>query len=194
MVASLSHRSLFYMNFTMPVLVVSPCLSLWCPPVLVVSLAADVTNQANDVRQVEPMVEQMTTNVKAADIKEKPKDLLADAGYFSEDNVNAVTNAKMNAFIATQRLRHNEQIPACPKGRIPADLTAKQRMARKLRTQKGRATYSKRKWMVEPVFGQIKACRGFRQFLLRSLKKMQGEWTIVCLTHNLLKAFQARFV
>ncbi len=157
-------------------------------------LAADVTNQANDVRQVEPMVEQMTTNVKAAGIDGDPRDFLADAGYFSEDNVNAVTNAKMNAFIATQRLKHNEQIPACPKGRIPADLTAKQRMARKLRTQKGRATYSKRKWMVEPVFGQAKACRGFRQFLLRSLKKMQSEWTIVCLTHNLLKAFQARFV
>lgn len=155
-------------------------------------LAADVTNQSNDVRQVAPMVEKMKSNVEAAGVKGKPKDFLADAGYFSEDNVNTVTSAKMNAFIATQRLKHNEQIPPCPKGRIPADLTAKQRMARRLRTQKGRATYSKRKWMVEPVFGQTKACRGFRQFLLRSLKKMQGEWTIICLTHNLLKAFQAK--
>ena len=63
-------------------------------------------------------------------------------------------------------------------------------MARKLRTKKGRETYRKRKWMVEPVFGQIKECRGFRQFLLRSLEKMQGEWTLMCLTHNLLKVFR----
>ncbi|MEZ5943176.1 MAG: transposase [Planctomycetaceae bacterium] len=135
-------------------------------------LAADVTNQSNDVRQVTSMVEQMKSNVKAVGVTGKTKDFLADAGYFSEDNVNTVTSAKMNAFIATQRLKHNEQIPPCPKGRIPAYLTAKQRVARRLRTRKGRATYSKRKWMVEPVFGRTKACRGFRQFLLRSLKKM----------------------
>jgi hypothetical protein len=98
----------------------------------------------------------------------------------------------MDPFMATQRLKHNEAIPECAKGRTPGDLTPKQLMARKLRTKKGRETYRKRKWMVEPVFGQIKACRGFRHFLLRSLEKMQGEWTIVCLTHNLLKAFSVK--
>ncbi len=71
-------------------------------------------------------------------------------------------------------------------------LTPKQRMARKLRTKRGRETYSKRKWMVEPVFGQIKACRGFRQFLLRGLQQMQGEWSLLCLTNNLLKLFRAQ--
>ena len=155
-------------------------------------VAADVTNQANDVRQVEPMVEQLQSNVEAAELDGRVKEFLADAGYFSETNTEVVTKASMDPFIATQRLKHNEQIPACAKGRTPGDLTPKQLMARKLRTKKGKETYAKRKWMVEPVFGQIKACRGFRQFLLRSLKKMQGEWTLVSLTHNLLKAFRAQ--
>ena len=154
-------------------------------------VAADVTNQANDVRQVEPMVEQLQSNVAAAELDGDVKEFLADAGYFSETNTDTVTQAGMDPYIATQRLKHNEQIPECAKGRTPGDLTPKQLMARKLRTKKGKETYAKRKWMVEPVFGQIKACRGFRQFLLRSLEKMQGEWTIVCLTHNLLKAFRA---
>ncbi len=65
-------------------------------------------------------------------------------------------------------------------------------MARKLRTKKGRETYAKRKGMIEPVFGQIKQARGFRQFLLRGMKKMRGEWNLICMTHNLLKLFQAR--
>lgn len=155
-------------------------------------LAADVTNQANDVRQVEPMVEQLQSNVAAADLDGEVREFIADAGYYSKSNTDAVTDAGMNPFIATQRLKHSEEIPDCAKGRTPGNLTPKQRMARKLRTKKGRETYRKRKWMVEPVFGQIKACRGFRQFLLRSLKKMQGEWTMVCLTHNLLKAFRAK--
>jgi transposase len=157
-----------------------------------VILAADVTNQANDVRQVEPMVEQLQSNIADAELNGTVKEFIADAGYFSKANTDAVTNAGMDPFIATQRLKHSEKIPECAKGRTPGDLTPKQLMARKLRTKKGRETYRKRKWMVEPVFGQIKACRGFRQFLLRSLEKMQGEWTLVCLTHNLLKAFQAQ--
>ncbi len=70
-----------------------------------------------------------------------------------------------------------------------SELAPKQLMARKQRTNKGKETYAKRKWMVEPVFGQIKAYRGFRHFLLRSMKQMQNKWKIVCLTHNLLKAF-----
>ncbi|GAG40647.1 unnamed protein product, partial [marine sediment metagenome] len=85
---------------------------------------------------------------------------------------------------------HHEKIPLAPKGRIPKDLTAKQRMARKLRTKKGRETYAKRKGMIEPIFGQIKQARGFRQFLLRGLAKVRGEWSLICMTHNLLKLFQ----
>jgi len=91
-------------------------------------------------------------------------------------------------------MQHNEDIPACSKGRPPGTVRSKQRMARKIRTKKGRETHRKLKWMVEPVFSQIKACRGFRQFLLRRLQKMQGEWILVCLTHDLLKACHAKSV
>lgn len=157
-----------------------------------VILAADVTNQANDVRQVAPLVDQLQSNVEAADLPDDLREFIADAGYYSKANTDTVTAAGMEPYIATQRLKHNEEIPECPQGRTPADLTPKQRMARKLRTKKGRETYRKRKWMVEPVFGQIKECRGFRQFLLRGLENMQGEWTLMCLTHNLLKAFRAQ--
>ena len=156
-----------------------------------VILAADVTNQANDVRQVAPLLAQLQSNVEAAELEGELHEFLGDAGYFSESNVNTLVDAKLDPYLATQRLKHNEQIPEAPRGRIPDGLSPKQRMARKLRTKKGRETYSKRKWIVEPVFGQIKESRGFRQFLLRGLENMQGEWTLMCLTHNLLKAFTA---
>ena len=95
----------------------------------------------------------------------------------------------MDPFIATPRLKYNEQIPECAKGRTPGDLTSKQLMARKLRTKKGKETSAKWNWMVELVFGQITR---FPSVLLPSVKKMQGEWTIVCLTHILLKEFKAK--
>ena len=79
-----------------------------------VILAADVTDQANDVRQVEPMVEQAQSNVEASGRKaSKMKAFIADAGYFSEDNVCTVEESGLDPFIATQRLKHNEEIPAC---------------------------------------------------------------------------------
>jgi hypothetical protein len=94
-------------------------------------------------------------------------------------------------YIATGRLKHNERVAPAPTGRIPAGLSVKERMARKLRTKKGRAEYARRKAMAEPPFGQIKHCRGFRQFLLRSMEKMKAEWNLVTLTHNLLKLFRS---
>jgi len=155
-------------------------------------LAADVTNQTNDVQQVVPMLEQTQENLTSAGVDESPREITADAGYFSGPNVAAVEERGIDPFIATGRQKHNEKVPDAPKGRIPGDLTPKQRMARKLRTKKGRETYSKRKGMIEPVFGQIKGVRGFRQFMMRGLEKMQGEWTLVCLTHNLLKLHRAK--
>lgn len=155
-------------------------------------VSADVTDQANDSRQVEPMVEQTLENLDTIGVKEKIGAFTADAGYFSEDNVTTLeTNERIDAtYIATGRLKHHERVPEAPKGRPANDLTKKERMARKLRTKKGRAEYARRKAIVEPPFGQIKHCRGFRQFLLRGLKQMQGEWKLVCLTHNLLKVFR----
>jgi transposase len=155
-------------------------------------IAADVTPQANDKRQVAPMVEQSQENLQAAGVDEKIGAFDADTGYFSEENVSYLEGEEIDPYIATERLKHHEKIPLTPKGRIPKDSTAKQRMARKLRTKKGRETYAKRKGMIEPIFGQIKHARGFRQFLLRGMEKMRGEWRLLCLTHNLLKLFQTR--
>jgi hypothetical protein len=120
------------------------------------------------------------------------KAFTADAGYFSESNMNALdANQRLdNVFIATGRQKHNEPSPVAAKGRPPNNMTAKQKMARRNRTKKGRAEYARRKVIIEPVFGQIKHCQGFRQFLMRGLASMQGEWTLVCLTHNLRKLFK----
>lgn len=155
-------------------------------------VSADVTDQANDSRQVEPMVAQALENLDAVGVEENIAAFTADAGYFSEDNVAALdANERIDeAYIATGRLKHHEQVPDAPQGRPPKNLTTKEKMARKLRTKKGRAEYSRRKAIVEPPFGQIKHCRGFRQFLLRGLEQMRGEWKLVCLTHNLLKLFR----
>ena len=155
-------------------------------------VAADVTDQANDYRQVEPMVAQTIENLDAVGVAENIAAFTADAGYFSDDNVATLeANARIEeAYLATGRLKHHEPVPAAPPGRPPQNLTPKEKMARKLRTKQGRAEYARRKAIVEPPFGQIKHCRGFRQFLLRGLEQMRGEWKLVCLTHNLLKVFR----
>lgn len=96
--------------------------------------------------------------------------------------------------MATGRDKHGEppEPPEPPpRGRIPKDSTKLERMSRKLRTKKGRETYSKRKGIVEPVFGQIKEGRGFRRFLLRGIENVMAEWDLICLTHNLLKVFRS---
>ena len=157
-----------------------------------VIVAADVTDQANDVQQVESMVEQAMANTSAVGVDDNVQAFTADAGYFSEDNVASLdTNERIDeSFIATGRMKHNEQVPDSPKGRPPKNQTPKQKMARKLKTKRGRAEYSRRKAIIEPVFGQIKHCQGFRQFLLRGLSNLQAEWKLVCLSHNLLKLFR----
>ena len=153
-------------------------------------MAADVTDQATDVKQVEPMMEQAKQNAgEGAEIGRAS----LDAGYFSETNVNWLEDHRIDGYVATGRLKHNERIAAAPRGRIPKHLSPKERMARKLRTLKGRATYARRKAIVEPVFGQLKRVMGFRQFLLRGLKQMRGEWRLACLCYNLRRLFGAGF-
>ncbi len=148
-----------------------------------VIVAARVTQASNDKEQLEPLIGEIAANTEG----EKPRRASADAGYFSEANVEFLEKEKIDGHIATGRMKHGERAEPAPRGRIPAGLSPKQRMARKLRTLKGRATYRMRKAVVEPVFGQIKAARGFRQFLLRGLEKVRGEWALICATHNLLK-------
>ena len=152
-------------------------------------VACDVTDESNDKKQFEPMLEQAQENVGQ---DKKIKSALADNGYYSESNVKFAEDKKIDAYIATKRIKHNDPVTKAPGGRPPKDLTVQEKMARKLRTKKGRETYSKRKSIVEPVFGQIKGARGFVQFSLRGLEKMRGEWAIVCLTHNLLKLFRVQ--
>jgi transposase len=152
-------------------------------------IAADVTDETNDKKQVQLMIEQTQENVAGAGVTEKIKEAVADSGFYSEANVEYLEGQDIDPYIATERLKHHEQI-AAPRGRCPEGLTPKQRMARKLRTKKGRERYARRKGMVEPVFGQIKHGRGFRQFLLRGKKKMRSEWRLVSLTHNLLKLWR----
>ena len=156
-------------------------------------VAADVTDQANDKRQVQPMVAQAQENLAEAGVEEKIAALDADTGYYSEENVSYAEGQNIDPYIATQRLKHHEKAHCDPgDGPVPEGLTPKERMARKLRTKQGRETYARRKGMIEPIFGQIKQGRGFRQFLLRGLAKMRGEWRLICLTHNLLKLFGAQ--
>jgi len=155
-----------------------------------VIVAGDVTNESNDKQQVKPMIKQAQKNVGK---KRSIKKVSADSGYFSEGNIQWLEGSRIDPYIATERIKHSDRVPATVRGRTPEGLTAKEKMARKLRTKKGRETYSKRKDIVEPVFGQIKV-RGFVQFLLRGLEKMRGQWSLVCLTHNLLKLFLAQMV
>ncbi len=149
-------------------------------------VAAGVTQECNDKQQVESMVERMKANLGGA----CPKRMTLDNGYYSDDNVGFLRRAGIDAYIATGRRKHGEAPPPAPRGRIPKGLTEKERMTRKLRTVKGRCTYAKRKEIAEPVIGQIKEARGFRRFLLRGLEKVDAEWLIICLTHNLLKLFR----
>jgi transposase len=153
-------------------------------------LAADVTDQANDVRQLVPMVAQTQANLAAAGVTEAIESALGDAGYYSEANAKNLEQQGIEADLATERLKHHEKIASAPRGRIPADLSAKQRMARKLRTKKGRLMYAKRKGMIEPIFGQLKQVLGLRQFSLRGLSSMRGEWRLMATVHNLLKLWR----
>jgi transposase len=153
-------------------------------------LAADVTHQANDVRQLVPMIDQTQANLDAAGVKEAIKASLGDAGYYSEQNAKDLEQRGIESYLATERLKHHEKVASAPRGRIPDGLSAKQRMARKLRTKMGRLMYAKRKGMIEPIFGQLKQVLGFRQFSMRGLASMRGEWRLMATVHNLLKLWR----
>jgi transposase len=154
-------------------------------------LAADVTDQANDKRQALPMVDQTRANLEEVGVKQAIGAAVMDTGYYSEANTQGLESRGIDPYVATERLKHHEEIPQAPRGLIPGDHSAKQRMARKLRTKKGRATYAKRKGMIEPIFGQLKQVLGFRQFSLRGMTQMRGEWRLLCAVHNLLKLWRA---
>ena len=150
-----------------------------------VIVAAALTNQPPDAEHLRPMLAQVKENCGAL-----PKKLSADAGYWSEENAEHCAGAGVDAYIATGRLKHGEELPPV-RGRIPKSLDAKGLMRRKLLTQKGRSVYRLRKAIIEPVFGQIKPRLPFG-FQLRGMEKVSGEWLLHCTAHNLLKLFRSR--
>jgi transposase len=149
-----------------------------------VIVAIGVSNQPPDVEHFEPMLERTITNTGAP-----PKTFIADAGYWSETNAKACAAQGVDPYIATGRQKHGQPPPPI-RGPLPKHTDEKGKMARKLRKKKGREIYAKRKTIVEPVFGQMKECRGLRRFLLRGLEKVNGEWALWSMTHNLNKLFR----
>ena len=150
-----------------------------------VIVAAQATNQTSDKQQAVAMVEEAIDNVGAV-----PEEVSADAGYYSAQAVEGLYGLGVDPFVAPERTRHGTVVPPAPRGRIPSHLSARDRMRRKLHTRRGRQRYALRMQTVEPVFGQIKQGRGFRQFLLRGLEKVRGEWSLICTGHNLLELFR----
>jgi transposase len=146
-------------------------------------VACDVTQQANDKEQALPMTAQVKANTGRF-----PKEASYDAGYFSDTQVTDVEQAGVDVYCSPDRLKHGEDLPKV-RGRMAKDITTIDRMRRKVRTEKGRDTYSLRKETIEPVFGQIKN-KGLRQFLLRGLAKVKGEWSLWCTGHNLTKLWR----
>lgn len=157
-----------------------------------VVLAADVVQAAGDVDQLFSMTERMEENLASAGIDHQPDVMLADAGYCSEDNLAKATDTETDMLIATGRLKHTERVPDAPRGPIPRDATNRERMARRLRTKRGRADYARRKAIVEPAFGQMKVRQRAGFLRLRGLEGAQGEWTLHVLCHNLRKLANAR--
>lgn len=149
-------------------------------------VARQATDAGNDKQQLEPMTDQIEEN-----LGEKPKRESADSGYYSEGNVKYLRGKEIDDYVCPNRVKHGENPPPV-RGRIPKDLRFIDRVRRKLLTKKGRVTYGKRKEIVEPVFGQMKRVRGLRQFLLRGLIKVHGEWSLWCTTHNILKIWSAQ--
>ncbi|TDC83596.1 IS1182 family transposase [Micromonospora sp. KC606] len=151
--------------------------------------AADVTTNPSDALNYTGMLDQSAANTDV-----HAKQALVDAGYCSEANLAAAAARQAEhgteTLMATGRLAHDEQVSAAPRGRIPANATPRERMARKLRTKPGRAAYARRKAIVEPVFGQIITCQDGRELLLRGENGARGEWRLLAACHNLRKIFR----
>lgn len=147
-------------------------------------LVPSVTQDVNDKKQIEPILAKLNSLPEEV---ASPEQLLADAGYFSEQNVDRCDAAKIDPLIAGQRDHHNipldERFSNDPPA-LPANATPLEKMKHRFKTQEGRKTYAKRKQTVEPVFGIIKNVMGFRQFLTRGLNNVRNEWNLVCLAWN----------
>ena len=149
-------------------------------------VSGHVTQQTNDQQELEPTLAQLAGQAEAIGA---PTALLADAGYYSGDNVQAVADQAIIPYISDARDRHNPPLTqrlSEPDVRTDFDGPVDE-MRYRMRTKAGRAIYAQRKYTIEPTFGIIKHVLGFRQFLLRGLKAVQGEWNLACIAFNLKK-------
>jgi transposase len=139
-------------------------------------VAHGLTANMSDHGQLVGLIDGITANLGA-----KPKEASADSGYLSEANLNALADRQISAYVATGRAKHPTEVTR----KIGGPLT--RAMRDKLKRAGWRSRYRLRKQVVEPVFGQIKQARGFRQFLLRGIEKVRAEWAMICTAHNLTK-------
>ena len=151
-----------------------------------VIVATSVETSTTDTGHLPALVDEVEANTGR-----RPRRLLADAGYQSDDNLAHLEGQGVDAYVAVRRDRHSARRPTAPRGRIPTAATPRERMARKLTTKQGRAEYARRKSTVEPVFGQVKEALGFRRFSLRGKAKVTAEWYLVCAVHDLGKLFRS---
>jgi len=146
---------------------------------------SDVTQHTNDKEELLPALEEFKELPESISSPEK---LLADAGYYSEDNVSACEEAGIEAYIPTNREAHYHDVMERLKlveSSVEAAQSPSERVKQRMNTQSGKEIYSRRKCTIEPVFGVIKAVMGFRQFLFRGLSQVKQEWKLVCLAWNL---------
>lgn len=145
-----------------------------------VIVAHGLSDGAADSGQLVPMVDAMIENTG-----QTPTQMSADSGYCSEANIQAMEDRQIEAFIATGRQKHGKA--AADGGKAKRKGPKVEQMRERLRQGGFDNPYRLRKQTVEPVFGQIKHARGFRQFLMRGLNKVAAEWTMLCTVHNILK-------
>jgi len=146
-------------------------------------LHTHVTQNSNDKQEIKPTMQWYERHPEL-----KPSIAFnADAGYFSETNINLCEKNKMTPYISFGKEQHNQPLEERFKEAdpLPDDPTEVERMKHRLQTKEGKAIYAQRKSVIEPIFGIIKHIMGFRQFMLRGFKKAQGEWSLVCMAYNL---------
>lgn len=151
-------------------------------------VACDAVQDANDTHQVQPMLEPIAALPEQTGIEpEAPTQLLADTGYFSADNVEACQAQGLEPMIAEQRQTHRGWLDRrlAPRPPAPEHPTPLQAMRHRLATPEGKAAYGLRRCTVEPTFGIIKQVMRFRQFSVRGLERVKGEWGLVCLAFNI---------
>jgi transposase len=154
-----------------------------------VIVAAELTQQANDLQQLEPMLAATTATLDAAGISQRPGRLLADCGYWTIANLTRILDAPE---LLIPPARHGRQGKPRKDGKPSASHSDGLRaaMQAKLASEHGKACYAKRKETIEPVFGQLKEQQGARRFLRRGLAACEAEWKLLCGTHNLLKLWR----